>query len=60
MTPLEELKAVSPEQELWSALEQMTEDGVNQLPVMEEGKLMGMLARDNVLTFIRTRAELGM
>ncbi|MGQ9586340.1 MAG: M50 family metallopeptidase [Anaerolineae bacterium] len=59
MTPLEGLKAVSPEDELWSALEQMTEDGVNQLPVVEDGHLVGMLGRDNVLTFIRTRAELG-
>lgn len=60
MTPMADLKAVSPDDELWSALEQMTEDGVNQLPVVEEGRLVGMLARDNVLTFIRTRAELGM
>jgi len=60
MTPMEELKAVSPDDELWSALEQMTEDGVNQLPVVEDGHLVGMLGRDSVLTFIRTRAELGL
>lgn len=60
MTPLEQLRAVSPDDELWTALTQMTEDGVNQLPVVEEGRLVGMLGRDNVLTFIRTRAELGL
>jgi Zn-dependent protease/CBS domain-containing protein len=60
MTPLEQLRSVSPDDELWVALEQMTEDGVNQLPVVEGGRLVGMLGRDNVLTFIRTRAELGL
>ncbi len=38
----------------------MTEEGVNQLPVMEDRRLVGMLARDNVITFIQLRAELGL
>jgi Zn-dependent protease/CBS domain-containing protein len=59
MIPLDKLKTISPDEGLWSALQQMTEEGVNQLPVMEAGRLLGMLARDNVLTFLRTRAELG-
>ncbi|MBI5956965.1 MAG: site-2 protease family protein [Chloroflexi bacterium] len=59
MTPLEKLKTVGPNQGLWSALEEMTAEGVNQLPVMEGHRLLGILARDSVLTFIRTRAELG-
>ncbi|NLE77426.1 MAG: CBS domain-containing protein, partial [Chloroflexi bacterium] len=59
MTPVAELKSVKPDDGLWAALSLMTEDGVNQLPVMEGGRLVGMLARDHILTFIRTRAELG-
>lgn len=59
MIPLKELKTISPDEGLWSALQQMTEEGVNQLPVMENERLVGMLARDNVLTFLRTKAELG-
>jgi Zn-dependent protease len=60
MTPVSRLKAVGPDDGLWTALQEMTEDGVNQLPVMEEGRLIGMLARDNLLSFIRVRADLGL
>jgi len=60
MTPLAELRAIGPDVELWSALQEMTEEGVNQLPVVEEGQLLGMLGRDNILTFLRTKAELGL
>ncbi|MCR4405721.1 MAG: site-2 protease family protein [Anaerolineae bacterium] len=59
MIPFSELKTIGPDEGLWSALQQMTTEGVNQLPVMEKGNLLGMLARDNVLTFLRTKAELG-
>ena len=59
MTPLSQLKAIGPDDDLWSAMQEMTEEGVNQLPVMEEGQLIGMLARDNLMSFIRVRAELG-
>ena len=60
MTPLAELKAVAPNEGLWSAMKEMTEEGVNQLPVMEEGRLVGMLGRDNLVGFIRVRAQLGL
>jgi Zn-dependent protease/CBS domain-containing protein len=59
MIPVDKLKTVAPDQGLWPALQEMTEEGVNQLPVMEDRRLLGILARDNVLSFVRTRAELG-
>jgi len=59
MIPADKLKTVPPDKGLWLALQEMTADGVNQLPVMENRRLVGLLARDNVLSFIRTRAELG-
>lgn len=59
MTPLAQLLTIGPDEELWHALQEMTEEGVNQLPVVEGGRLLGMLGRDNVLSFLRTRAELG-
>ena len=58
MVPMERVKAVQPDRDLWSALEQMTGEGVNQLAVVEDGRLVGMLARDAVMGFLRTRAEL--
>jgi len=57
-TPIGEMRTVSPTTPLWQALQEMTADGVNQLPVLVDGKLIGMLTRENVLTYIRNRSEL--
>jgi CBS domain-containing protein len=59
MTPVDGLKKVGPDEELWTAMKNMTEEGVNQLPVMDDGHLLGMLGRDNIVTFIQLRGELG-
>jgi len=58
LTPLDQLRVVDPQTPLWKALQEMTVEGVNQLPVLEEDKLVGMISRDNLLTFIRKRSEL--
>ncbi len=54
MVPLERLKRINPDAELWTALEEMDHNGVNQLPVMRDGQILGMLSRENVITFLRT------
>jgi Zn-dependent protease/CBS domain-containing protein len=59
MTPLDKLKSVGPDEELWTAMQSLTTDGVNQLPVMDDGQLLGMLARDNIVSFMRIKGELG-
>jgi CBS domain-containing protein len=59
MTPLDGLKRVSPDEELWTAMRHMTEGGVNQVPVMDDGQLLGMLRRDNIVSFIKLKGELG-
>ncbi|MCI2426524.1 site-2 protease family protein [Candidatus Acetothermia bacterium] len=60
MTPMNKLKWVGPGEDLASVLQLMTAEDVNQLPVVDEGKIVGMIARENLLAFIQTRAELGM
>lgn len=60
MTPLEKLKWVGPEQDLSTVLEMMTESDINQVPVMENGQIVGMIARDNLLNYVAVRGELGM
>ncbi len=59
MIPLSDVKRLSPDAELWPSLEWMDRDGVNQLPVMSDGRIEGMLCRDDVITFLRTLRELG-
>ncbi len=58
MLPLEKLKRIGPDTELWAAIELMDRDGVNQLPVMTDTRVVGMLSREDVITFLRTLQEL--
>jgi len=60
MTPSERLKTISPNEDAFSVLERMDEEEINQMPVVTDGNIVGMIARDAVLRFIRTRTELGM
>jgi len=58
MTPFDKLKWVRPDEELSSVLRILTQDDINQVPVIYEGKIVGMIGRDNIISFINTRAEL--
>ncbi len=62
MIPLAELQTVMPDDELSVVFERMTAEDINQFPVMDaqRARLLGMVARDNMLAFLRTRAELGL
>lgn len=58
MRPLDELHTVSPDTPLTQALEQMGREDVNQLPVMSNNQLVGIISRGHVLRLLQTRAEL--
>jgi CBS domain-containing protein len=58
MRPLDQMRTVTPETPLTSALEIMGRHDVNQLPVVANGHLEGVLSRANLLSFLQTRAEL--
>jgi len=60
MLPVDQLKVASPEQDALSVVEQMGESGINQMPVVNEGRVIGLVTRDNLVRFLRTRAELRM
>jgi len=59
MRPLDELHAVSPEAPLSSALDAMGRYDLNQLPVISDGHVDGVLSRAEVLNYLQTHAELG-
>lgn len=54
-----DLKIVQPDDDLATIVERMTAENINQYPVVERGRLLGMVGRDSLLNFIRTRAEPG-
>jgi predicted transcriptional regulator len=53
MIPAPQMKRVQPDAELWTALEAMDRDGVNHLPVMPDGRMLGLLSRDDIVGFLR-------
>ena len=60
MRPLEELRTVTPETLVSEALEIIGREDINQLPALANGKLAGMISRDQILRYLLTRAELKM
>lgn len=58
MRPLEQLRVISPEAPVVQALETMARENINQLPVVSNGHLEGVLSRAHLLQILRTRAEL--
>ncbi len=58
MRPLNSMRTVTPDASLASALEVMARDDFNQLPVISNGHLEGVLSRAEILRYLQTRAEL--
>ena len=58
MRSLESLRTVGPDRPLAEALEMMGREDVNQMPVVQEGKLAGIISRAHILRVLQTRAEL--
>ncbi len=59
MVPWERTVKVQPDTALLAALQIMDDANVNQVPVVQGGQMVGMLSREQLLRYIRTRAELG-
>ena len=57
MKPLEEIHTVRPDTPLKSALEIMSRENLNQLPVTTNGHLAGLLTRARVLSYLHSRME---
>jgi Zn-dependent protease len=59
MIPLAQVRRIRPDEELWTAIEEMNRDGVNQLPVMTDGHMEGMLRREDIISYLRNLRDLG-
>lgn len=58
MRPMEALRTVPPSAPLGDALKTMVREDLNQLPVVSDGRLEGMISRAHVLQLLESRAEL--
>ncbi len=60
MIPIERLHTVMPQQSLKEVLPIINERDVNQLPVVQDEKLVGVLTRDAILRSLEIRRTLGL
>jgi len=58
MLPLSRLHAVKPGTSVSDALDMMSREDVNQLPVVSNNHLDGIVSRGHILRLLQTRAEL--
>lgn len=58
MRPAARIHAVTPQTPVADALEIMGREDVNQLPVVQDGRLEGILSRGHILQVLQSRADL--
>lgn len=60
MIPLDRLHVVYPQQNLNDVMPLMAGQDVNQLPVVQDGRLVGVLSRDSIMRYLEIRRNLGL
>jgi Zn-dependent protease/CBS domain-containing protein len=60
MRLLEQVYVTTPEQPLHDLLEVMVTRGINQIPVVQDGRLVGLLSRESILYYLQVRESLKM
>ena len=59
MTSKDKLEAVSPDDDGNKILNRLTVKDIHQVPVVEEGKVTGIICRSDILRYIKLRTDLG-
>ncbi|MCJ7669362.1 MAG: site-2 protease family protein [Dehalococcoidia bacterium] len=59
MTPASKLKVAYADQDILSVLQEMNGESANHIPVIEAGKVIGVINREDIARFLRTRADFG-
>jgi CBS domain-containing protein len=59
MIPSAELATIGPRETGWAGFQRMAERNVNQLPVVEDGTLLGTLTRERLIALVQADMALG-
>jgi len=59
MTPASKLKVAYADQDILSVLQEMNGKNANHIPVIEAGKVIGIINREDIARLLRTRADFG-
>lgn len=60
MRPLDRIRSLTPDAPASEALEMLGREDVNQLPVIRDGRLEGLVSRGRLIQLLQTRADLNM
>jgi Zn-dependent protease len=58
MVPQNELEMVTPREDAMDAFQKLTQREMRQIPVVQNGKLIGMLRRRDILRWLQVRSEI--
>jgi Zn-dependent protease/predicted transcriptional regulator len=59
MLPIDRIHSALPDESALGILERMQTEDINQMPVVSEGNIIGMIARDTILRVLQTRIQAG-
>lgn len=57
MTPLEQVEVVYPDEDASEALRKLSQSKASQLPVMEQGRLIGVLSQQDIIRWLQLQTE---
>jgi Zn-dependent protease/predicted transcriptional regulator len=59
MMPIDRVHSAAPDDPVLSILERMQTADINQMPVVSDGHIVGMIGRDTILSLLQTRLQAG-
>ena len=57
MTHLDNLVTIQPDENAWMLLRKMDEANLNQIPVVESGRMIGLVSRKSLFHYVRNCSE---
>jgi CBS domain-containing protein len=58
MIPLTETTSLSPGDDMSTAMSKMAASGLGRLPVVDEGRLVGIVSRRDIMAYLQIRSDL--
>jgi Zn-dependent protease/predicted transcriptional regulator len=59
MVPIDRVHSALPDEPVLQILERMQKEDINQMPVLSDGHIIGMIGRDTILRVLQTRLQAG-
>ncbi len=59
MTPVEFVPCLNPTDDVSEALSKMVSDDIGRMPVVEDGQLLGIVSRRDIMNFFKIKSDLG-